>query len=117
MALSSAVKRHHTVWVRVGDRDSVPVRYATSEDELICFGDTMLCDLHEGDQAHATVHEIACGPPIESFDVTVRIIQNDDLTLATVAEVHGNAPDRQPDNTNSYEILRRTRRFLGLRPE
>lgn len=116
MTLSKVVSRHHTVWLAFNGRRSVPVRYATTDTEMICFGDGKLSDLQDTDNAIATVHEIADGPPLESFPVSTRTVAGEELSLSTIAEVHGNAPDPLPDGANSYEVIQRERRFVALQP-
>jgi hypothetical protein len=117
MTVPPGAKRQHTAWIAFAGRPAVPVRYATTDNDLVCFGDTALQELRDSDAATVTIHEIACGPPIESFSVVVREMSPDELTLATVAEAHGNAPDPVDNDVNPYDFLRRTRRFLALQPE
>lgn len=95
---------------------SFPVRYAISDDALVCFGDTQLKSLKVGDNVRCTVHEIACGPPIASVTCIARHVEGQDLTTATVAVIHGNAPDPGPPGVNTYDQLRHTRRFISLQP-
>jgi hypothetical protein len=116
MTLSRTITGHHTVWLSWGGRPSIPVRYGTTDEELVCFGDGPLRDLEVGAAVTGTVHEIACGPPLESFNALVRDLDEAEIPLALVAAVHGNALDPQPGIAKPYEHLRSTRRFVGLFP-
>ncbi len=116
---SVEIKGHHTVWVKKLEwARSVPVRYAVSGDSMVTFGDDGLAALAQGDRVVATVHEIAGGPSIASFGVTVTEVPPDEVDrealLELVAHVHLGATLAEVNAR--VDELRRTRRILALVP-
>ncbi len=116
MALPNGVRSYHTVWVQAPGKRPVPVRYALGEDELVCFGDDGLADVPAGTRVNATIHEIACGPPVISFYATLRELEPDAVPLGVVADVAGNLSLPRTRGGDPLDELRRTRRIVALRP-
>ena len=86
--VNAQVKSHHTVWVRKrGWQRGVPVRYATSGDAMVTFGDGPLQTLEAGDSTSVAVHEIAGGPPIASFEASVVEVRPSDVDREAVLEL------------------------------
>jgi hypothetical protein len=115
MGLPSQARSYHTVWVQAPDRRAVPVRYAMGDDEILCFGDNGLSDVPAGTRVRATLHEIACGPPVVSFYATVRDLEPDDVPLGLVADIAGNHA-LPVTNDDPLEVMRRSHRIVALRP-
>ena len=90
MALPVDAQSHHTIWLRQGDSPAHPVRYAVAGDHLVCFGDDGLTAVQDGQRMSATVHAIACGPPLVTFDVTVREMLPDDVDILTMSDLLAN---------------------------
>lgn len=90
MALPAETRSHHTVWLRHGDGRAVPVRYAVAGDHLVCFGDDGLTSVPDGQRLSATVHAIACGPPLVTFDVTVQEMPPELVDMASVGDLLAN---------------------------
>ena len=114
MALPSEVRSYHTVWVEAPGRRAVPVRYAVGDDEIVCFGDDGLADVPAGTRVRATLHKIACGPPVATFYATVHDLAPEDVTLGLVADVAGNLPLRARAGSDPIDDLRRSRRIVAL---
>lgn len=117
MALSRAITTHHTVWIGYGQRRTVSVRYATLNDELVCWADRDLPEVAEGALVIASVHEIACGPPLETFVALVRNMERHELTPALVVSVTGNGLIHDPESQDPYGDLCVNGRFVALQPE
>lgn len=118
--VSLPVKGHHTVWIKMaGWPHAVPVRYAVSGDSLITFGDGELAGLRPGDHAVATVHEIAGGPPIESFGVTARDVPAGDVDREALLELVAHVPlgATLADVNTRVDELVRDRRVIALVPQ
>jgi hypothetical protein len=115
MALPPDVRSYHTVWVTAPGRRPVPVRYALDGDDLVCFGDDGLSAVPAGTHVSATVHKIACGPPVATFGAVVRDLAPDDVPLGLVAEVAGNLSlVAGPDGRDPVDALRHNRRLVAL---
>jgi hypothetical protein len=116
MTLPAEVRSFHTVWVSAPGRRPVPVRYATNGDEIVCFGDDGLASVPDGTRVSATVHRIACGPPVATFHATVRDLDGEAVPLGLVADVAGNLSLPSGGDGDPLEALRRRRRIVALRP-
>lgn len=119
MALPAEARSHHTVWLRHGDERAVPVRYAVAGDHLLCFGDDGLASASDGQRLSATVHAIACGPPLVSFDVTVRDVPPERVDLANVGDLLANVMHGDGTVDGAIRWLdeqRRQRRVVELVP-
>jgi hypothetical protein len=114
MTLPSDVRSYHTVWVEAPGRRAVPVRYAVGDDEIVCFGDDGLADVPAGTRVRATLHKIACGPPVATFYATLRELTPDDVPLGLVADVAGNLALPARAGHDGVDELRRTRRMVAL---
>lgn len=117
--MDPAVTSHHTAWISVdGHRRTVPVRYALNDGALVAFGDGALQELREGSRTWVTVHEIAGGPPLTGFAVTVTDFGPGDVPREAVLELLDHVslgPDLATVNQRVDEIVR-TRRIIGLAP-
>lgn len=87
MGLSAEARSHRTVWLRRGDDRAVAVRYAVAGDHLLCFGDKGLSSVGDGRRVSATVHAIATGPPLVTFEVTVREMSPEQVDLNDVGDL------------------------------
>ena len=119
MALPADARSHHTVWLRDGNERAVAVRYAVAGDRLVCFGDEGLASVRAGRRVSATVHAIACGPPLVTFDATVREIAPDEVDIVTVSELLANVMDGDGTVDGAVRWLdeqRRRRRMVELVP-
>ena len=117
--VSVQVKGHHTVWVKKLEwARSVPVRYAVSGDSMVTFGDDLLAALAQGDRAVATVHEIAGGPPIASFGVTITEVAPDEVDREALLELvaHVQLGATLAEVNACVDELCRTRRVIALVP-
>jgi hypothetical protein len=115
MAVPSDARSYHTVWVTAPGRRPVPLRYALNGDDLVCFGDDGLASVPAGTHVSATLHKIACGPPVATFGAVVRDLAPEEVSLGLVADVAGNqslVPG--PDGRDPIDTLRRTRRLVAL---
>jgi hypothetical protein len=113
------VKSHHTVWVKRQDwARAVPVRYAVSGDALVAFGDDGLAGLASGDRATASVHEIAGGPAITSFAVSVSEVPPDDIDKEALLELLEHVPLGATLSAVDAAVdeVRHTRRVVALVP-
>jgi len=72
VSLPKEVSGHHTVWVTPQRGRAVPVRYATANGRLYCFGDNGLASVHDGERVRASIRRIACGPSVAEFVATAR---------------------------------------------
>jgi hypothetical protein len=118
--MDAAVRSHHTAWIRSdGGHRATPVRYAVSGDTLVTFGDRgPLAGLRRGDHAHVTVHEIAGGPAVASFGVTVQELDPDLVEREAVLELLAHVqlgPDLETVNRRVDEVCHR-RRLVALAP-
>lgn len=116
---SSVVTSHHTVWVKKQGRSrSVPVRYAVSGESLITFGDDGLTEVAAGDRATATIHEIAGGPALASFGVTIRDVPADQIDREALLDLAAHVPlgSTLAEVESSLDELSRTRRLIALVP-
>jgi hypothetical protein len=116
MSLTKPITSHHTVWVTFEGKTR-SVRYDTLPGELVCWADRDLVDVPAGSRVGCGIHEIASGPLILSFWATVRALKCEELTVALVASVHGNALDYDSEAIDPYEELRCNGRFVGLVPD
>lgn len=116
MALPPEARSYHTVWVSAPGRRPVAVRYAMGDDEIVCFGDDGLAGVPAGTRVSATLHKIACGPPVTTFYATVRDLAPDDVPLGLVADVAGNTALRSDGSRDPLDALRHERRIVALRP-
>jgi hypothetical protein len=117
--MSVQVKGHHTVWVKKAEWPrSVPVRYAVSGDSMVTFGDGALAALSPGDRAVATVHEIAGGPQIASFGVTINEVPPDDVDREALLELVAHVPlgATLAEVNARVDELSHTRRVIALVP-
>jgi hypothetical protein len=117
--VSVAVKGHHTVWVKRADWDrAVPARYAVSGESLVVFADHGLERLSTGDRARATVHEIAGGPAISSFAVTVTAIEPDAVDRGALLELldHVSLGATLASVNSRADAIGRARRLIALAP-
>jgi hypothetical protein len=113
------IKGHHTVWVKKREwARAVPVRYGVSGDSLVTFGDNRLEALSAGDHAVATVHEIAGGPLIASFGVTVADVAPADVDREALLELVEHVPlgATLAEVNARVDELSRTRRIIVLVP-
>jgi hypothetical protein len=113
------LKSHHTVWVKRQDwARAVPVRYAVSGNALVTFGDGDLAGLASGDRATASVHEIAGGPAITSFAVSVSEVPPDDIDKEALLELLEHVPlgATLPAVDAAVDQVRHTRRVVALVP-
>lgn len=90
MALPAEVRSHHTIWVRRGEDRAVAVRYAMAGDHVLCFGDNGLREVADGQRVSATVHAIAMGAPLATFDATVRDMAPAQVDLNDVGDLLAN---------------------------
>ena len=65
----------------------MPVRYVVAGEHLMCFDDDGLRSVPDGQRVSATVGAIACGPPLVTFDVTVREMAPEQVDMASVGEL------------------------------
>jgi hypothetical protein len=117
--VSIAIKGHHTVWIKKLEwARAVPIRYAVSGDSLVAFGEKGLATLASGDRVVATVHEIAGGPPIASFGVTVAEIPSDEVDREALLELldHVGLGTTLAAVNTRVDELRKTRRLIALVP-
>jgi hypothetical protein len=113
------VKSHHTVWVKRHDwARAVPARYAVSGNALVTFGDGDLATLATGDRATASVHEIAGGPPITSFGVSVTEVPPDEIDREALLELLEHVPlgATLPAVDAALARVRHSRRVVALVP-
>jgi hypothetical protein len=117
--VSAEVKGHHTVWIKKpGWSRSVPIRYAVSGESLLAFADDGLAGLASGDRATATVHEIAGGPAVASFGVTVHEVPSDQVDREALMDLVAHVPlgaTLAAVNARLDELARR-RRLIALVP-
>lgn len=118
--MDAAVRSHHTAWIRGdGVHHATPVRYAVSGETLVTFGDQgSLAGLGRGEHAHVTVHEIAGGPALASFGVTVHEVDPDVVEREAVLELLAHVAlgrDLAAVNRHVDEICHR-RRLVVLKP-
>jgi hypothetical protein len=114
-ALPDEVSSYHTVWVTVPGRPPVALRYATAGDRLYCFGDGELGDVADGTRVQAALHRIASGPPVVSFDVTVRTVTADDVEREALLELLAHVPlGRSLDEVEESVTRHRARRVVEL---
>ena len=116
MSLSKVVGSHHTVWVTVEGRRPVALRYATTPEALVCFGDDGLAAVADGARVVASVHEIVGGPPLDTFGATLRDLRPADVPLALVSDLVGNRSYGAGDSTAGLAHERETCRIVELRP-
>ncbi len=119
MALPAEVRSHHTVWLRDGEERAVPVRYAVAGEHLVCFGDNGLSSMADGQHVTATVHAIACGPPLVTFGVTVHEMAPERVEMASVGELLENVMRSDGSVESAVRWLgaqRSSRRILELVP-
>lgn len=113
------VGSHHTAWIRVdGPHPSVQVRYAVSGEMLVVFGDGPLAALRAGGHTTVTVHEIAGGPPLVTFGVTVSELGAETVDREALLELLAHVPlgpDLETVN-RSVDTIARSRRILALTP-
>lgn len=118
--MDPAVRSHHTAWIRSdGAHRATPVRYAVSGETMVTFGDRgPLARLGRGEHATVTVHEIAGGPAIASFGVTVREVDPDTVEREAVLDLLAHVPlGRDIDAVNRrVEEICRERRLVALAP-
>jgi hypothetical protein len=115
MTLPSEVRSYHTVWVEAPGRRPVPVRYAVGVDEIVCFGDDGLAGVAAGTRVRATLHKIACGPPVVSFPATLHEVDAAEVPLGLVADVAGNLALPATGAGDPLDELRRSHRIVALR--
>jgi hypothetical protein len=118
MTLPAAVRNHHTVWVSAAGARARPVRYVVEGDRLVCFGDDGLSDIADGARVTALVREIACGPPLASFDATLRVMPPGAVDQNTLIDILGHValgPTLETVATN-LQRQRAERRIVELAP-
>ena len=119
MGLPAEARSHHTVWLRDGEERAVAVRYVVAGEHLVCFGDHGLSSVPDGQHVSATVYAIACGPPLVTFDVTVRELSPEQADMASVGELLENVMRSDGTLEGAVRWLdeqRRSRRILELVP-
>ncbi len=117
--VSVAVKGHHTVWVKHLDWDrAVSARYAVSGESLVVFAEHGLERLSTGERAVATVHEIAGGPPIASFGVTVTDIGPEAVDREALLELldHVGLGPTLVEVSSRVDEIGESRRLIALVP-
>jgi len=115
--VSVEVKGHHTAWVKKPEWPrATPVRYAPSGNALVVFGDGALRELGAGDRATVGIHEIAGGPVVVSFGVSVVEVPYGEIDREAVLELLAHVPlGASLTEVNArVDELCRTRRVLAL---
>lgn len=119
MGLPRAVGSHHTAWVDAPSlREPVPVRYASDDDTIYCFGDDGLSDVPSGERVSATVHEISGGQAVAHVAGTLREIDGDAIAEDALLELLAHVPlGRDLDEVRgSLDRHRAQRRILAIVP-
>ena len=117
MPLPAEAKSHHTVWIRFADGAARALRYAVDDDHLVVFGDRELADVVDGTRVGAAVHEIAGGPPLAEFAVTLREVDGDNVGVGALAELLDHVSlGRSTDEVAASFARHRARRLVALVP-
>jgi hypothetical protein len=119
MTMDPRVESHHTVWVKGPHwARAVPARYAVSGDALVTLGDGDLATLATGDRVIASIHEIAGGPPITRFGVSVTEVLPDEIDREALLELLEHVPlgTTLAAVVAAVDEVRRTRRVVALVP-
>ncbi|MEZ5169285.1 MAG: hypothetical protein R3A49_00890 [Acidimicrobiia bacterium] len=121
MGLPRAVGSHHTVWIDApGLREPVPVRYASDDDTIYCFGDNGLENVPNGERVSATVHEITGkgGHRLAQVSGTLREIDGDDITDDALLELlaHVSLGRDLDEVRRNLDHHRARRRILAIGP-
>jgi hypothetical protein len=89
-----------------------------SGNALVTFGDGDLAGLASGDRATASVHEIAGGPAITSFAVSVSEVPPDDIDKEALLELLEHVPLGATLSAVDAAVdqVRHTRRVVALVP-
>jgi len=116
MTLPSEVRSHHTVWVERPDGRTAGIRYAMDGERIVCFGDDGLTGVPDGARLTAGVRGIATGPPEANFWIRVRDLSPDDVSVALLSDIIGDAPlGRDTDEVlRRLETIRHSRRLVAL---
>ena len=115
MSLPEEVSGHHTVWVTPPGGRAVPVRYATADGRMYCFGDDGLVGMHDGERVRASIHRIACGPSVAEFFATARKVPSASIDREALLQLLEHVPlGRTLDEVEHNLEEHRHRRIIEL---
>ncbi len=92
MSLASEISSHHTVWVARPDGRVLPIRYASADGHLYCFGDDGLATLPDGAHVRALLRRIASGPAVAEFGATLHAVDGTAIDREIVLQLLEHVP-------------------------
>ncbi len=120
MGLARAIGSHHTIWIDGPSLEKpLPVRYASDDDRIYCFGDDGLAGVPDGERVSAAVHEISGkgGHRLAQISGTLREIDGSEVADDALLELLAHVPlGRDLDEVGRALEHHRTRRLVAVVP-